>query len=62
MYRDIRIQLGVRWAGQHLDLVAEVHEGPAQLLEVDALTATVRIAAVGEKANAKRSVHMHAVI
>ena len=58
MNRDIRIQLGVRRTGQHLDLVAEIHEGSAQLLEVDALTAAMRIAAVREKANAKRSIHM----
>jgi len=62
VYRDIRIQLRVRRAGQHLDVVTKVHERPAQLLEVDPLTTTVRIAAVREKANAKRLFHTHAVI
>ena len=56
---NARIQLRVRGAREDLHMMAQGQESAAQMIEVNPLTATVGVAAVGEKANAKRSVHIH---
>jgi hypothetical protein len=40
-------------------MVTQGQEGTAQMIQVNPLAAAVGVAAVGEKANAKRSVHVH---
>ena len=59
MHRNVDIEFGIRWTGQHLDMMAQVVKGPAQLIEVDALTTAVGVAAVGEETDAKGSLHGH---
>ena len=49
----IRVQLGIRRARHHFDLVAQIAQGPAQVPQVDALTAAVRVAAVAQHADAQ---------
>jgi hypothetical protein len=44
--------VGVRLSGEDLDLVAESGELAAQVPDVDALAATVRLAPVGEESDA----------
>jgi hypothetical protein len=54
---DVGVQLGVRRTGEHLDMVAQVFQAAAQLFEIDALTAAVGVAAIGEQADTERSIH-----
>ena len=50
------IQLGIRLAGEHLDPVSERGELPAQLADVDTLSAAVRFAAIREQRDPERAV------
>ena len=51
-----RVQLGIGLAGEHLDVVPERVQFPAQVADVDALAAGVRLAAVGEQRDPERAV------
>ena len=46
------VEVGVRRAREHLDVVAEPDQLPAQVADVDALAAAVRLAAVGQQCDA----------
>ena len=50
------VELRVGLAGEHLDVVPERGELPAQVADVDALAAGVRLAAVGQQRDAQRAV------
>ena len=50
-------QVGIGLAREHLDMVAEGGELLAQVVDVDALAARVRIAAVDEECDAKGARH-----
>ena len=54
--RDVGGQLGVRLAGQDLDVMAEGGQFPAEVMDIDALPAAVRVAAVGEHGDSQRPV------
>ena len=62
MYRDVVIQFRVRRAGDHLDLVTEIFERPAQVFEIHALPAAVGVAAVTEQAYFQGSVVIHGAL
>ncbi|MEA2646013.1 MAG: hypothetical protein QOE92_1096 [Chloroflexota bacterium] len=49
------VQLGVRLPGENLDLVAQRREGTGEVAHVHALSAGVRITAVSEQGDTKRS-------
>jgi hypothetical protein len=51
-----RVELGIRLAGEHLDLVPERVEFPAQVTDVDTLAAAVRLAAIGEQRDPERAI------
>ena len=50
---DARVELRVGLAGEHLDLVPEVDQLPAEVPDVDALPAAVRLGAVGQERDAQ---------
>ena len=56
---DPLVEDRVRLAAEHLDVVAEVDERLGQVAGVDALAATVGLAAVGEQRDAQRTVSRH---
>ena len=49
------VKLGIRLAGEHLDLVPERIELPAEMADVDTLAAAVRLAAIGEQRDPERA-------
>ena len=51
-----RVQIRVRLTGEHLDMVPEPAEFPAQVAHVDALAAAVRLAAIRQERDAQRAV------
>ena len=51
---DALVELGVRLAGEDLDLVPEGDQLAAQVPDVDALAAAVRLAAVGQQGDPQR--------
>ena len=50
------VELGIRLAGEHLDLMPERAEFPAQMTDVDTLAAAVRFAAIGEQRDPERAI------
>ena len=53
---DVCVQHGVRRPGDHVDMVADIRQRPAQVFQVNALTAAVGIAAVAEQADVQGSI------
>jgi hypothetical protein len=51
------VELRVGLTGEHLDVVPERGEFPAQVAHIDALAARVRLAAVREQRNAQPAIH-----
>ena len=51
---DAVVELGVRLPGEHLDLVPERDQLAAEVPDVDALAAAVRLAAVGQQGDRAR--------
>ena len=43
---DVRVEKRIRGAGDHVDVMAQVLKGPAQILQVNALSAAVGITSV----------------
>ena len=54
--RRAGVQLGIGLAGEHLDVVPEGVQLPAQVADVDALSAGVGLAAIGEQRDPERAV------
>ena len=52
---DVRIEPGIGRSGNHLHPVAQIDQGPAQVLQVDPLATAVGVAAVAEQADGKRA-------
>ena len=49
--------LGVGLAGEHLDVVAQFDQAPAEVPDVDALAAAVGLAAIGQQRNPQALTH-----
>ncbi len=49
---DAGVEVGVRRTGEHLHVVAERDQLPAEVTDVDALATAVRLAAVGQQCDA----------
>ena len=50
---DVRVQTGIRRAGKHFDVVADIFECPAQVFQVNTLASAVGIAPVAQQADVK---------
>jgi len=51
--RDAVVQFGIRLAAEHLDPVAQLGQFAGERADVDALSAAVRLAAVGQQCDAQ---------
>ena len=51
--RNIVVQFRVGWAGNDFDVMAQIFKGPAQVFQVNALTAAMGVAAVAQQTYAQ---------
>ena len=50
---DVRVQAGIRRAGNHFDMVADIFQCPAQVFQVDTLATAVGVAPVAQQTDVK---------